>query len=374
MPLPNAREGDAIPFHTYPRAGLEGTIGSIEHAVWASLNHLCSRDVAQNLLYGIYGVRGKRALGSGANSLSLYIKQAFEFYGAASTAHANTAPLFYYYSFLNLAKAICELHNPRFHRRRESYSHGISWRPNPLVLSDPNTDYVTIVRRGVWQVLWESVLRQPCTAPDGTRLSIRQLLSYCPETSVEYSRTFGREQRRILLEEPNLVISEETRSVWLRFNVERDELTGSGLSGPRFLAMVRDWGIPLREVKCEEKDSRCFEQQNPRRLGKKRHYPEIVQADVRLLTLVSHPSFDDSVEYSIPIVHLPLRMPHLVATYTLMYWLGSLVRYDPHSLSALQDSKYWILIDGMMSQSRMWLLELFEWEIFQCETNLRSVR
>ena len=40
----------------------------------------------------------------------------------------------------------------------------------------------------------------------------------------------------------------------------------------------------------------------------------------------------------------------------------------------LMDSHYWILIDGIMNQSRIWLLELFEWELFQTETKLSLSR
>jgi len=33
-----------------------------------------------------------------------------------------------------------------------------------------------------------------------------------------------------------------------------------------------------------------------------------------------------------------------------------------------------MLIDGFMNQSRIWLLELFEWEFYKTETTLRLVR
>lgn len=56
--------------------------------------------------------------------------QAFDLYQAANTAKANTAPLLYYYAFLNLAKVLCEIKNPRFHKMAESRGHGIglAWR------------------------------------------------------------------------------------------------------------------------------------------------------------------------------------------------------------------------------------------------------
>jgi YaaC-like Protein len=83
----------------------------------------------------------------------------------------------------------------------------------------------------------------------------------------------------------------------------------------------------------------------------------------------------DGLHYVIPIqTRLPLRLPQLLVLYSIMFWLGSLVRYDPHSVAELQDSEYWLLIDGFMSQSRLWLLELFEWELFGAEISTRSAR
>jgi hypothetical protein len=37
-------------------------------------------------------------------------------------------------------------------------------------------------------------------------------------------------------------------------------------------------------------------------------------------------------------------------------WLGSLERYDPHRGATLQESKYWILIDGFLNQTKIWKL------------------
>ncbi|MGA7399820.1 MAG: YaaC family protein, partial [Candidatus Sulfotelmatobacter sp.] len=85
--------------------------------------------------------------------------------------------------------------------------------------------------------------------------------------------------------------------------------------------------------------------------------------------------YEKKLRYCLPIqARLPVAMPQLMVNYTILFWLGSLVRYDPHSLSALMDSQYWMLIDGFMSQSRLWLLELFEWAFYKAETTLWNVR
>jgi hypothetical protein len=82
-----------------------------------------------------------------------------------------------------------------------------------------------------------------------------------------------------------------------------------------------------------------------------------------------------NLKYAIPIQkRIPVALPQVSVLYTILFWLGSLVRYDPHSVSDLMDSPSWILIDGFMSQSRLWLLERMEWAHYSAETTLRSVR
>ena len=92
------------------------------------------------------------------------------------------------------------------------------------------------------------------------------------------------------------------------------------------------------------------------------------------MNIFSHLCFE-RINYSISDQRkLPLQFPQLIVLYTLIFWLGSLVRYDPHSVYDLQESKYWLIISGFMNQSRIWLLELFEWELHRTETTLRYVR
>ena len=119
-----------------------------------------------------------------------------------------------------------------------------------------------------------------------------------------------------------------------------------------------------------------FELENTKTLPRKSKDPwfYIIQPEIQQLNLFTHLQFED-LGYAIPIQKsLPITISQLMVLYTIMFWLGSLVRYDPHSLSYLQDSEYWLLIDGFMNQSRLWLLELFEWQFYKFETTLRFVR
>jgi hypothetical protein len=75
-------------------------------------------EVADGILKEFHMVSNSRTRPTIAKNLQWYIGQAFELYESARNAKANTAPLLYYYSFLNLAKALCEIRYPRFHKKQ----------------------------------------------------------------------------------------------------------------------------------------------------------------------------------------------------------------------------------------------------------------
>lgn len=130
MPLPDPRKGESIGFSIYPETSVEFTLGNPEAIVWSSIRHLCSQRAGEWYARNVHKIHDERTRSAVARDVKLYVQQASEFYDAAVNAKPNTAPLFYYYSFLNLAKALCETRYPRLHRRRECYAHGLSWRPD----------------------------------------------------------------------------------------------------------------------------------------------------------------------------------------------------------------------------------------------------
>ncbi len=120
MALQKQREGLSAEFHLLPLDSREATIGDPEIIKWTSINHLCASEVADATLSDVYGIKNKRLRDAATYNVKVYIKQAYEFYKAAKSISSRTAPLFYYYSFLNLAKAVCEMKKPKFHKRAET--------------------------------------------------------------------------------------------------------------------------------------------------------------------------------------------------------------------------------------------------------------
>lgn len=181
MPLPEPRHGEPGRIPLYPNTSDELTLGDPEKVICSSIKQFCVLDVAEGVLFETHGIRNRRSQKAAAMNVKLYIQQALEYYEVAKYAKPNTAPLFYYYCFLHLGKARCEMFLPIFHRKDESYRHGISWRPNRKYIVDMENDFVSLTNRGIWHVLWEAVTCRSSQALNSLPLRIKELFSICPK-------------------------------------------------------------------------------------------------------------------------------------------------------------------------------------------------
>ncbi|MBM4275557.1 MAG: hypothetical protein FJ134_14010 [Deltaproteobacteria bacterium] len=379
MALKEPRIGDPIKFSLYPDFSEVWTLGNPEKVIWSSIKHFCAKEVINHILKNTYGISDRKIRSEIHQNVKTYIQQAFEFYEAANVAKPNTAPLIYYYSFLNLAKAICEIKNPSFHKKNESYNHGIRWKPNPNFLVNILTEHVELMqrgRKGVWHILWGSVINNQGLIAQPLEFQIKELFALCPEISDEYERTTAENSKLIDLINPEILIDRINQEIWIKFSVMRDDLISLRLSRSDLIRMISYGNNSYHQVKSPNRDLWTFEFVTPKRYDQqfKGKLYDLLKDELKILNLFTAIN-DDGIYYSIPIqTKLPILLPQLMVLYTLIFWLGSLVRYDPHSVLHLQESEYWILIEGFMNQSRIWLLELFEWEFYQWETALKNAR
>lgn len=376
MALRSQREGIDAGFHMLPGASYEGTLGDPERILWASIRHMCARDVAEEIVFGIHKVKKKSDIQKISRNIKVYIDQAYSFYNAAQAAETNTAPLIFYYSYLNLAKALSEIRYPGFHEHTENYNHGITWKPSKDYLVNVSTESINISTRGVWHTLLETVTGQSVRVPNPLSIKVKDLFALCPETGIEFERTFHQPVRLIELIEAGIFVDDIQKELWLRLTVNKSNLKSLKLTRPKFIKLFTATGFKYEQV-CSDDDSQWIFESTPgiKFKADDRDIPyDFVEPLITPMNLFAHMHFDE-LGYMIPYQNkLPIKLPQLMVLYSLIFWLGSLVRYDPHSVDALRDSRNWILIDGFMNQSRIWLLELFEWHLYRTDTTLRSVR
>jgi hypothetical protein len=219
------------------------------------------------------------------------------------------------------------------------------------------------------------LMRTPCVPPNGAQISVRSLFSFCPEITSEFRGIFGGPRSFIEVEVPNLRYDPKRREVWITFSIEREEFRKRNLSGSELISQMATERSTYVEVKSEDKKLRTYESATPSKVGPRGALWMPLQRDILGLNLITHFGMEREIEYSFPLQNrLPLRLPQLMVSYTILFWLGSLVRYDPHSVAHLMDSPYWILIDGFLTQSRVWLLELFIWALYKMQITLSTAR
>lgn len=370
MPKREQRDGVSQGFQVYPTIDEQCTLGDPETVIWASIRQVCSKEIGEDLAAETYGHRRKREIQAVAGNASTYIRHAYEFYQSAKPTSPNTAPLIYYYSMLNLAKAVCEFRFPRLHERSECYRHGISWRPSRKWLVRPKSEQLRIVKRGVWHLLFESVTASRCTLPNPTSILVRDLFSWCPEISSEYERAYNCAGKIVKLIEPTVVTSQNLKKLWMRFSLDREDLQDLRISAPTLLRQLGNKTEVFEEVRSQEANLRTFEWQAPIDVNPTQDRWHPTKSHIGAFNSYVYPDRDIH-EYFVPISSRRVTpLPQVITLYSALFWLGSLVRYDPHSIEQLMDSEYWILVDGFMSQSRLWLLELMEWAIYQTQTVL----
>lgn len=377
MALPKPRSGYLLEdaFRTQPRLSLESTLADPEKIIWSSINQLTAHDIADSILFHNHEISRKPIRKKVSGHLGVYIRQAYAFYRAGEEASTKTSPLLYYYSFLNLAKALGSTRYPEFHTRPENYNHGVSWRPNPKYVVKPWREVINVLTsKGVWQILWEVTTGLQYRAKSRLRLRVKDLFALCPEISIEYERSFSTDTRLVRLYEPGVFIDSNRREVWLAFSVSKEDLAKRGISRDNFVKNVSHYGQTYRTVRASRQGFWTFELVRSRKYKRPDNFVSYFTREFRALNLFTTIEAGEIV-YFVPYQRgIPRDLPQIVVLYSLMFWFGSLVRYDPHSIEALQESRWWVLLDGFMDQSRIWLLELFEWYLYRTETRLQSSR
>jgi hypothetical protein len=244
---------------------------------------------------------------------------------------------------------------------------------------NPWREYVSVApggQRGVWHALWEAALGRRFVSKKSIRFRIRELFALCPEIVVEFERSYGMPSHLLNLVKPDVCADQAGTNVWLTLSVTRGDLKRNNISVSAFVDLISHYGKAYRQVQGSPNEQALakFESVRPRHVKPKEGAHQTLARELRALNLFT--SFDaGNPEFFIPVERkLPRRLPQLVVLYTLAFWLGSIVRYDPHSVSALEQSRFWVLIDGFMNQSRVWLLELFEWYLYRTQIVLRSAR
>ena len=281
-----------------------------------------------------------------------YVRQGEGFYRAATGLPWKSAPLNYYYSFLNLAKALL---TARGRLPSEKVLHGLR-----SIVPQQNSgvgDWRVLTREGVFRLLYEQQFGLPI--PVGLELKIDQLLAYPRSVALQYQESgFGPTKSG-----PGVCLGRtDTTDAWTLIGIPKQL---SVLNHPRlnqtltaeYVQIEAPHRLLMETFGFHAVAVRTFDFFESRKLLPRdpqgNVFPEPLLRPLRLALpdAVSPPLTNDLQQFSINLpydsggAYTPMNA--LCALYAVMFFLSELVRYHPHRLDYVGETK-----DG-------WLVESF---------------
>src|SRR5208282_4476057 len=140
---------------------------------------------------GIKFLQDKAACTAGQSKIiypkfQAFVRQARTFFIPAESLHHHARPLFYYYAFLNLAKAVLCVKNANLFLASDKFSHGILESHTGAKFSDEG---IKICDKGVFAELYKALTG--IRLPKNTTLNIQEMLKYSTDIGFDYETKTG---------------------------------------------------------------------------------------------------------------------------------------------------------------------------------------
>ena len=279
-----------------------------------------------------------------------YIDQASDFYQSALQSQIHAAkPLQLYYSYLNIVKAfvLCrgrQVTLPTMrHGIRETLPQGGTEFAAGYVESWTSPD-----SHGRLQAFDEFLQALECPRyPDRHCIRVTELIPQILPGHRLWAAAIDEKERFLSLQRVQFTQNTNTKKVWLRMYIFRDDLRRLGQTQQNLLEHSR-LKEAFRIVKCSEKiqgrELMCLEQLITTSYN--RHGVDsamTLAAEVRnrlWSTVASVPPYRRYYLYLCPSVEQNSILPQLASIYFLTFYLGSVTRYRPTVFRSILDGPY----------------------------------
>lgn len=364
IPVPAARSATGyLPFaiDKYPRNELRTTC-NVDEEIFGALSYYCDvEDAGRKYVSEKTGLKDPES-DNAYRLFQAFLRQGQTFYSSAAKLHHRASPLFYYYAFLNLAKAYISLRKPSVFSGR--LRHGLVHRYNPnTAFADQTVDVTT---RGVFPLFYNLLTEVPL--PEPCSFNIASLLGYLTDIGFEYQDAgFGIPYMvpvkcRLFVKQTN----GEAFEGWTVMAVgQKEKLLERSYALRTFLDHFEE--VELTKADCERMFQLSpMERQMYRFFQGKTVYQsnnsfKDLYADTRkAIDLLFMPSVfreEGDFYFSFPAQDKPeLPLDEFLAGYLVFFYLGSLVRYHPDYLERILRSKEAWIIQRFTSSCAMTLL------------------
>lgn len=347
------------------------TLTSHESAWWSQIRALSSEEYCKEVSETLYG-HGRRVSKGVSMEVAAYINQASEFYENARSSPITTSPLMFYYAFLNLAKAVIELRNPKLSSRKSSFHHGLTRKSNNVQGTIIGDAVQINSSKGVFHELHQVTSSIPLSKISNCQIAITDLCASQLEIQIENEDVFKHQ-----MQFAELIIStmwnQNSARMWLEFDIDSNALQMMNVSDDDIVRRCGSNGFAVRSLGRSIVPVPSAPQSGVSEISKFRQKNALVAATAKIAKekgsklaskLCSHvrssanaPSLCLSL---FPRNNILGSLSELETHFLMIFWFGSLVRYSPGKLRALLNSKYRAILEGQISQVTVKLLLLFD--------------
>lgn len=339
------------------------TLNTTEEDLWLQLESLTNKDQANDFLYHTLGHK-KEVKKIISPILIEFIRQGRSFYTQAEKADSNTSPLLFYYGMLNLVKAYLLSRDPytiisndRKKISKENLSHGIS--AGDKIKNDFSiySENIELKNNGILSHFYKLLTENKINSLNKTQkeIPIINLLSYCVDISSEYKKVFRKKTNVIGLE---VEIAKIKNKAWIRLLFNKEELKQNSLNHKNIL--LRNPGLGQYQRVLSPYPSRCvLEEKTTFYFSNKKNLQSQVRKRVKQLRIIFSIDSKGKLDYDLPLIDLHdknILLPEIINIYMTMYYLGSIVRYQPYVLKKILPLKEgWVIQSFVRTCSKKFL-------------------
>lgn len=296
-----------------------------------------------------------------------YIRQAEVFYRGACVLPWKSSPLNYYYSFMNLAKALAVVRGllcPKRMQDIRKIKHGITSKP---IAGNPDVWKVTVQGPGeIFTMLYQLIIGTQIDS--NTELNAIHLLGYSAPIGWQIQKLNNITKikwfpcYRIILTQPN--------NCWdiigLLRDVSIDLLPDSFCAAYEEVSADGAKTFAFKTLRLHAYHSATFrflQRKNPIHLTVPGKY-DISELDRSFNEMLPHHVFEHvnntefqfglGIPYETEITHIPMN--EFVASYAIMFFLSSLVRYYPDYMDSIGESANAWLVESFIKSAPLHLI------------------
>lgn len=336
-------KGRPIPFSVYPVKRTTRRFG-LQSKIFATSPWGVMKQVVEDSLSGL---QKDQALA--------FMEQAQNFYQIANSSHLSpTKPLLFYYSFLNLVKALSLVKATQTHYERAV--HGLS-ESTPPGGNEFHDSVVTVKWVGNSPRLFNDLKKTLSGKTDhrGRVYTLKNVMPQLLPGHRVWCAAAGAEERFVEVERVEFRFDEKKKEVWAEINIFGDDLTRFGITRKRLLA-ESGLSATFKEVaSTEKKDGRKllkFEQIKPTKYTGR---PSDKVADIvkalkpfMWFSVTTVPPYRKSYLYLCPLAEKDDMLSQIISVYLVFFYLGSVTRYRPNLFQKIMESKHGSHLEEVM--------------------------